>query len=75
MTTELMSLEAFKWLLTILTGGLAGTWVVYDSFNLLRLRGKDPTDPVVRDKRFGFYVGIAVGVVGVVGCLRFHGVM
>lgn len=72
---EVMTAGQFKWFLTILTGGLAATWVLYDARNLLKLRGKDPTDPVVGDKRFGFLIGIAIGIIGVVGVLRFHGVV
>jgi hypothetical protein len=72
---ELMSEAAFKWFLTILTGGLAGAWFFYDSFNLIRTRNADRSDPVVRDKHFGYVMGIAIGVVGVLGCLRFHGVV
>jgi hypothetical protein len=72
---EIVSYDVFKWILTILTGGLAGTWVFYDSFNLIRIRKADRTDPLVRDKIFGYICGIAVGVIGVVGCLRFHDVM
>ena len=73
--TELMSPTAFKWFLTILTGGLAGFWVFYDSYNLFRTRKLDRSDPVVRDKHFGFLIGIAIGVIGVYGCLRFHDVV
>ena len=72
---ELMSPNAFKWFLTILTGGLAGTWFFYDSFNLIRTRNLDRSDAIVRDKHFGYVIGILIGIVGVVGCLRFHGVV
>ena len=72
---EVMSAGAFKWFLTILTGGLAGSWFIYDSINLLRIRNKDKKDPIVRDKIFGYLIGIAIGVIGVFGCLRFHGVV
>lgn len=70
-----MSPEAFKWFLTFLTGGLAGAWVIYDSFNLFRTRNLDRSDSVVRDKHFGYVIGIAIGIVGVLGCLRFHDVV
>ena len=73
--TELMSPTAFKWFLTILTGGLAGFWVFYDAFNLVRTRKLDRNDAIVRDKHFGFVIGIAIGVIGVYGCLRFHDVV
>ena len=72
---ELMTASQFKWFLTILTGGLAGLWLFYDLWNLSRLRGKDKADPIVADKRFGFFIGIMIGAVGLVGVLRFHGVV
>lgn len=72
---ELVSHETFRWFLTIVTGVVAFIWVFYDLFNLSRLRGKDPRDPVVHDKRFGYYIGMLVGIVGVVGVLRFHDVL
>ena len=72
---DLMTATQFKWFLTILTGGLAAVWVLYDLRNLTTLRGKDKGDPIVADKRFGYFMGIAIGLVGVVGVLRFHGVV
>ena len=72
MTEELMSAVAFKWFLTICTGGLAGTWLVYDTISLVRLK---PGSANAADKRFGYFVGIAIGVIGLWGCLRFHGVV
>ena len=75
MNDNLMSPEHFKWFLTIVTGGLAGVWVIYDSINLIRTRNLDRANPVVRDKHFGYVMGILIGVVGVWGCLRFHGIV
>lgn len=72
---ELMSPTAFKWFLTFLTGGLAGAWVIYDSINLVRTRKLDRSDAVVRDKHFGYVMGIVIGLVGVIGTLRFHDVV
>jgi hypothetical protein len=72
---ELMSPTAFKWFVTILTGGLAGAWAIYDSINLIRSRNLDRSDAVVRDRHFGYAIGILIGVAGVIGCLRFHGVV
>jgi hypothetical protein len=74
-TAEIVSHETFRWILTGLTGGLAGSWVIYDSINLLRLRGADFSDPLARDRRFGYLIGIAIGLVGVIGCLLFHDVI
>lgn len=72
---ELVSPTAFKWFLTILTGGLAGAWLVYDTINLIRFRNLDRGDAVVRDRQFGYLMGIVIGVIGVLGCLRFHDVV
>jgi hypothetical protein len=72
---ELMSPTAFKWFVTILTGGLAGAWFIYDSINLIRSRNLDRSDAVVRDRHFGYVRGILIGIAGVIGCLRFHGVV
>jgi hypothetical protein len=78
MKIELMSPDAFKWFITFLTGGLAGAWVIYDSLNLTRLMRSatvDRADAVYRDKRFGYVMGIAIGLVGIIGCLLFHDVL
>jgi hypothetical protein len=72
---NIVSDHAFGWAVTALTGGLAGTWFIYDSINLIRTHRADRADPIVRDKRFGYVVGIAIGAIGVVGVLRFHGVL
>lgn len=72
---EVMSPLAFKWFVTILTGGVAGTWFFYDAYKVWRLRHADQTDPVVRDKIFGYTMGVIIGALGVIGCLKFHDVM
>ncbi|MCA9688212.1 MAG: hypothetical protein KC636_01290 [Myxococcales bacterium] len=69
---EPLSPSAFQWLLTLLTGGLSVAWLVYDALNLLRARALDTTDAIVRDQRVGYVVGIVSGLLGVIGCLRFH---
>lgn len=72
---ELMSPTAFKWFLTFLTGGLASAWLVYDTINLIRFRKLDRRDGSVRDRHFGYVMGIIIGALGVLGCLKFHGVV
>jgi len=72
--TQLVSPLAFKWFLTLFTGIVAGVWFVWDAIKLARLRTADGTDPVVRDKRFGYAIGIVIGAIGVIGCLKFQGV-
>ncbi len=73
--TDPMSPTVFAWFLTALTGGLAGTWLVYDTISLIRTRKADRSDPIVRDKHFGYVVGITIGVIGVLGCLMFQRVI
>jgi hypothetical protein len=73
---ELMSASAFGWVLTALTGGLAGTWVIHDAIFLYRSRRRDDgNDPVVRDQRFGYLIGMLIGVIGILGCLKYHNVI
>jgi hypothetical protein len=75
MSTELVSDNVFRWALTFLTGGFAGAWLVVDAVSLIRSRHADRSDPVVRDKHFGYVIGIAIGAIGVIGCLRFWNVL
>lgn len=75
MTAELVSPLAFKWFVTIVTGGVAGAWFVYDAINLIRARRADGRDPLIRDRRFGYVIGMLIGFVGVMGCLRAHDVI
>jgi hypothetical protein len=70
--TELVSPTAFTWVLTALTGGLAGVWLIYDARNLVRVRREDRRDPRVRDKIFGYVMGIVIGALGVIGVLKHH---
>jgi hypothetical protein len=74
-TTELVSTEVFRGFLSVMTAGVAGIWGTIDAIRLVKLRDADSRDPIVRDKRFGYAIGVAVGIVGVVGTLRFNGVM
>jgi hypothetical protein len=72
---NLVSAGAFKWFLTLQTGVLAGVWLIYDAINLVRTRKSDRRDPIVRDKRFGYVMGMVIGIIGLVGVLRFQGVL
>ena len=65
--------QAFvTWFVTIGTMTLSMAWLVYDTRNLLRLRGADRKNPLVRDKLFGYLIGIVTAIVGIVGVLRYH---
>ena len=72
---ELISETAFRVFVTASTGGLSAIWVVHDVLFLARLRGADRRDPLVRDQRFGYVMGIVMGIIGVVGMLRYNGVV
>src|SRR2546421_522677 len=61
---NIVSDEAFKWFLTALTGGLAGSWLVYDAFNLWRTPAADRGDPVLGGQPFGQFVWMVVGRIG-----------
>ena len=76
MTTELVSHGTFKWILTILTLA-ACFWALFDIYFIARLvRARaDTRDPLVRDKYFGYTMGIALGLLGIAGVLRFHDVL
>lgn len=65
----------FRLLLSVITGGLAAIWLVHDAVLLARLRGADRGDPRVGDQRFGYLVGMVIGVIGIVGTLRFNGLL
>lgn len=57
---------------TTITGALSGAWLIYDLRNLWRLRGADRSDPLVRDRRFGYVIGIITALVGLYGVARYH---
>ena len=61
-------------LLSLITGGVAAIWTIHDLVLIARLRGADRRDPRTADKRFGYGIGILIGVIGIVGTLRFNGV-
>ena len=69
---ELVSNTVFVWFLSLFTGLVAGTWLVYDGIKLFWLRDADKTDPTVHDKRFGYSMGMVIGLIGVLGVLKYH---
>lgn len=72
MSPQPFSPSTFRWILTILI--LAGSlWALFDVVKLARTRGKNARDPLVGDERFGYLIGIAIGLFGISGILRYHG--
>ena len=64
----------FRAFLSVSTGSIAGLWVIHDAVLFARLR-KVRADALVGDQRFGYVMGIVIGIVGVVGSLRYSGVL
>jgi hypothetical protein len=75
MSDQIVSHTVFVWFMSLFTGLVAGTWFIYDALKLYWLRNADKNDPMVHDKRFGYTIGVFVGGIGVLGVLRYHGVM
>jgi hypothetical protein len=72
---NLVSDHVFRFFLSAVTGGVAAAWVIHDLGLIARLRGADRRDSLVADKRFGYAMGIVIGMIGVIGTLRFNGVI
>jgi hypothetical protein len=72
---NLVSDTTFRLLISVITGGFGGLWTIHDLVFMARLRGADRRDPLVADQRFGYAMGIVIGTIGVVGTLRFNGVL
>lgn len=60
------------WVVTVSTGLLGAIWAAYDARNLLKHRTADMRDPLERDKRFGYIMGIVIGLIGVFGVIKYH---
>jgi hypothetical protein len=71
---NIVSDEAFRWFLTLATGVVAGIWCFYDARSLWRSRRNEPS-PLLRDKQFGYLMGMVIGAIGVLGSLHFQHVL
>jgi NAD/NADP transhydrogenase beta subunit len=65
----------FRAFLSAITGVVAVLWAIHDVVLLARLRGANRRDPLVADKQFGYAIGVVIGVIGIVGTLRYNGVL
>ena len=68
----IVSQVVFIWFCTIMSAGVAGAWTIVEVFRLNRVLREDLSRPVVRDRLFGSLIGLAVGVIGVLGAVRYH---
>jgi hypothetical protein len=69
---DLVSPEVFGWVMSALTLGLAGPWIVVDTIRLRRALAEDATRAPVRDRIFGSIVGLAMGAIGVTGVVLYN---
>jgi hypothetical protein len=72
---KLVSDHAFRIFLSLATAGVGVVWTINELRLMSRLRGKDRADKRVGDQWFGYAIGILIGVIGIVGTLRFNGVL
>lgn len=61
---------AFVWIVSLLTSVVAGVWVIVDAVRLQRALKQRPPD--MSDRIFGSIIGMAVGIIGVLGVLEYH---
>lgn len=72
---KLLSDDGFRLFLSLVTAGVGVVWTINELRLMSRLRGKDRADKRVGDQWFGYAVGVLIGVLGIVGTLRFNGVL
>jgi len=72
---EPLSQHTFDIILTMLVVCVCAPWLIYEIRNLSRALKQDGSDPVVRDRRFGYSIGILIAVVGIYGSLKYNGVL
>ena len=68
----MVSHATYIWFVTLMTGGVAGAWMIVDSVRLRRALRADPADPAFRDRIFGSVIGLLVSLVGLVGVVAYH---
>ncbi len=67
-----MNATQWRWFLTLAVGGLSVWWVAYDSRNFWRVQKEDTSNPSVRDRRFGYGMGVVMAIIGLVGTARYN---
>ena len=66
-----LSYTAFYAFMTILTGGVSAVWFAFDLRNLLATRKPDRANPGVRDRKFGYSIGLVIATIGMLGSTIF----
>ncbi|HVK77828.1 MAG TPA: hypothetical protein VM734_31195 [Kofleriaceae bacterium] len=68
----IVSHDTYMLVCALLTGLVAAYWIVIDTVRLRAAMREDRADAVTRDKLFGSSLGIVVGIIGVVGVLKYY---
>lgn len=72
MTADPMTADQFRWFLTLVTGGVSALWFLSDARKLIRTGRDDGADPSVRDRRFGYTMGLVIATIGIVGSAKLN---
>lgn len=68
----IVSESVFIGFVTAILAASGAGWAIRDAVFLVKVRRQE-TDPVVRrDKIFGALMGMSIGVLGIIGVLRYH---
>jgi hypothetical protein len=67
-----MTADQFRWFLTLVTGGVSAIWFLSDARKLIRTGRQDGGDPSVRDRRFGYTMGLVIATIGIVGSAKLN---
>jgi hypothetical protein len=70
-----MTPTQFGWFTTVFVGVMSFGWFAVDVRNLIVTRNLDRRDPLVRDRRFAYVMGVIMTTIGIIGTLRFHAVL
>jgi hypothetical protein len=71
-TADPMTADQFRWFLTLVTGGVSALWFLSDARKLIRTGRDDGADPSVRDRRFGYTMGLVIATIGIVGSAKLN---
>lgn len=67
-----MSADQFRWFVTLITGGVSAIWFLSDARKLIRTGREDGANPSVRDRRFGYTMGLVIATIGIVGSAKLN---
>ena len=69
---EIVSQRHYEWFVTGLIVATAVGWTTLELVRLRKTVREDTSDPVVRDKIVGHYVGLAIALLAAVGVVKHY---